>query len=655
MEARRDPVASEVALAPDDLATSATLEAWLARDVHAADGPLRRSMGGLAVPPSAGLRARGVRVLSALTAADASHDGLLEGLDALHGYPDDLLIHAVQLLGRRARAAAAERGGPRQEQLVADRIDEVLRVLLMSRLARMRDALPRDGHDFLELAAVVRDTLYSTLASGLVRYVSPGIEELTGHPPEAFVSDSHLWARLVVAEDRATMERLFHQVLVSGEPMEAVYRIGHADGERVRHVLDRATPVVTEGRVVRIDGILIDITERIELELRVERSEQLRSLGQLARDVAHDFNNLLVSIIGHADLLLARMPTGSRDAHALRLIGAAADKGSKLTERLLAFARGASTSGAKQPVQLERLAHDATELARPSLPAGLRLEMSVSAGVPSVLADEARIGEAVLNLVLNAIQACSSGRGSQIDVAVRPATAPEAARIGAREATVLAVMDNGPGMTPEVRARVFEPMFTTRSREGGTGLGCAMAYGVAVDHGGVLEVESTPGAGATFRMLLPAGTEPAAQLTPSRPVETAPPPTLSARASDSAPRILVVDDEPSVRQLLKDLLEGAGFVVQTAASGQEAIDRVGVGPGTVDLVILDVMMHPVDGTAAFESLRATHPTLPIIFCTGHSDATRIAVPAALERAPIVQKPFRVAQLIRAVRQALAPA
>ena len=627
------------------------VQRWLEEDVYAAGGPLRSELEGLAIPRTAAVRRLGAEIVRAL--GTGRHDGVAAILDDpdLHGFPDDALVHAVQLMVRRAQGALA---GADPDAL-ARRHDRLIRVVLRSRLARMRDAMPADGGEFLELASVVTDTLYSTLSSGVVRYVSPGIEELTGHPPAAFLEDQHLWARLVEPEDLPTMERLFREVAARGEAMEAVYRVRHRDGQRVRHVLDRVTPVVVDGRTVRIDGILIDITERIELEVRLERSEQLRSLGQLARDVAHDFNNLLVSIIGHADLLLARIPPEGRDAHALRLIAAAADKGSKLTERLLAFARGASTSGTKSPVQLERLAHDTIELARPSVPPGLRLELSVSAGVPAVDADDSRVGEALLNLVLNALQACGDGQGGRVDVVVRPASVGEATRIGESTGVVVEVVDDGPGMTPEVLGRVFEPMFTTRGREGGTGLGCAMAFGVAIDHDGLLEVESEPGRGATFRLILPVtgATSPAEPAPTTRRTE-ARRATLEARSQPErdGPRILVVDDEPSVRQLLKDLLEGAGYRVETASSGRDAIARVDADPDTVDLVVLDVMMHPVDGTAAFAALRESHASLPMIFCTGHSDATRITVPSALEQATIVQKPFRVAQLIRAVRQAL---
>lgn len=651
---------------------------WLERDIYAPDGPARQALGSVPIPRSDAFGDLGRRVVAALGSGDTSDVAAWLEHGGAIGQPDELVVHAVQLLCARAEASlktgdTAAASGP--APLLRARADAITRAVVSFQLRRMRGALPREGDEFLELASVLKDTLYSTLASGLVRYVSPGIEELTGYPPAAFLADQHLWASLVVPEDLPRMRDGFHGVS-RGEPSEAVYRIRHARTRRIHYVLDRAAPVCSRTEagdaVVRIDGILVDMTERVELEQRLERSETLRSLGQLARDIAHDFNNLLVSILGHADLLSARLEPGSREARSLRLISAAADKGSQLTDRLLTFARGSAGSHHKVATALADLIAETADLAAPSLPPHLRLETRLEAPALSVEADPLRLSESLLNLVLNAIHACSSGSGTgplgtRILIEARAATPDEARRIGSVEAVALSVSDDGPGMSADVRTRVFEPLFTTRAKSGGTGLGCAIAYGVAVDHRGVLEVDSEPGRGAEFRFilpLLPAASEPAHE---SAPAPAAPhllppsptPPTLPQPSPDPpvAPteagprRILVVDDEPSVRQLLKDLLEGAGYPVDAVGGGEEAVASVRMSPGSYALVILDVMMQPVDGTETFCRLRSAWPDLPIIFCTGHSDLERVADPQALDQAQVVQKPFRAAHLIRAVREA----
>ncbi len=506
-----------------------------------------------------------------------------------------------------------------------------------------------------ELARVLPDTLYSTLASGEVRYVGPAIEALTGHPPEDFLRDQHLWARLVVPEDLPIAQELMASLLIEGSPQEAVYRLRHAGSGRIRHVLDRAAPVREAGEhAIRIHGVLIDITDRVEVEMRLEVSEQLRGLGQLARDVAHDFNNLLVTILGHADLLLRSVDEGTAPAKALGRIISAAERGTTLTERLLAFARGSTTSDVQDEVRLGPLLQDVAAEVRTDLADALRLEVVVQ-GLPArVSGHSERIADSVLQLLHNAGEACAGDRGTAISLILRAGSAEEAERIEAPHAVVVEVVDDGPGMGAEVASRVFEPLFTTRGAEGGRGLGCAIAFSVAADHGGLLEVESGQGEGSTFRMILPA-------LEPEQAAAQRPRKRSGRRRVDSStvvverepdpdtPRILVVDDEPSVRGLLKDLLEGAGYHVRAVASGVEALAEVREHPERYVLVLLDVMMHPMDGTAVWARLRDLAPEVPVLFCTGHSDAERIARPEALEQEGVVAKPFRAAHLIQAVR------
>jgi CheY-like chemotaxis protein len=170
---------------------------------------------------------------------------------------------------------------------------------------------------------------------------------------------------------------------------------------------------------------------------------------------------------------------------------------------------------------------------------------------------------------------------------------------------------------------------------------------VALDHGGLLEVESTPGKGATFRFLLPAAPPGVAPVRTGRKVM----PTPVARIR-GAHHILIADDEPSVRQLLADVLERAGYRVTAVDSGAAAVGCVRAEPRSFDLAILDVMMHPMDGTEAFHLIREVAPKLPAIFCTGYSDAARVQDPGALRSAPVVAKPFRPHDLVEVVRQAL---
>ncbi len=560
---------------------------------------------------------------------------------------DEQLVLAVQRLTAAVRALVAPRGEPAWSAHVAETGEALVRAVVAARTARQTGEADESAASFRELALVLRDTLFSLLANGTVRYVSPAIEALTGHAPADFLADPNLWAMLVVPEDMPAFQRLIRRVTVDQQLAEEVYRVRNVVTGELKVVLTRANPLVIDGLVVRVDGLLVDITERRELEQRLERTEHLRSLGQLAGGIAHDFNNLLVSILGYSDLLLVRARPGGKDAQALELIAAAAEQGAALTERLLTFARGAASS-AKQPVRLDKVLRDTLALVAPSVPHAIRLRLVEHEAVPVVVANAPQVGEAILNLVLNAVQACSGGLGDDVQLTLRPATREEAAAIGADAGCTVAVSDNGPGMDDATTQRVFEPLFTTRGDCGGTGLGCSMAYSVAVDHGGLILVDASPGAGSVFRFVLPA----------------APPGTVPIRSASrklmptpverirGARHILVADDEPSVRQLLVDVLDGAGFRVTSVASGKEAVEAVARAPRAFDLAILDVMMQPVDGTEAFTQLRRLAPDLPIVFCSAYSDSSRISLPEVLTEAPIIHKPFRPIDLVESVRQHL---
>jgi len=543
------------------------------------------------------------------------------------------------------RRAAVELGDAALADAVGGRAVAALSAVAEAAVARARDRQrPRAPADLDDVAAVLTDTLLSTHPDGAVHYVSAGITETTGLTVQEVRADPSALERVVLPEDRPARRKLLDRARTSTRPVEAVYRVRHQTTGQTRWVLHRITGVRQGGALARLDGLLVDITERRELERRLDQSLHLRRLGQLAGGIAHDFNNLLVSILGYADLLLVRTAPGSREGNALELITAAAERGAELTERLLTFARG-SVSSQKENTRLERVIRDTMALLAPSVPKSIRIELVEEPGVPVVVADSAQVGEAVLNLVLNAVQACDRGRGGEVRVTLRPATEAETSAIGAPTGCTVVVQDDGPGMTPDVLKRVFEPLFTTR--EDGTGLGCAMAYGVALDHGGTLQVESQPGHGATFRFVLPGAPADAVPVRRGRKLLKTP----VARVR-GAQHILVADDEPSVRSLLVDVLQGAGYRVTAVASGVEALDAVSAQDADFDLVILDVMMRPLDGTEAFRGIRERRPRLPILFCTGYSDAARVADPSALREAPIITKPFRPAELVQRARAAM---
>ncbi len=647
---------------------------WLTEEIMVDGGAVHRAAGGARVPVTAGLSSLADKILETLATGEIEpfSDWLLD--EGIRGYSDRLIQVASQLLISTVQehvmscVSDSSDGVSKEDvKLLRERSAELMSALFDSVLKRSRDAIPSEETEFQEMAAVLRDTLYSTLVGGLVRYISPSIEPLTGHPPADFMDDQGLWSSLVLREDLETFRMLFSEAICENESMEAVYRVRNARTHRVHHVLDRVTPVMGPNNdVVRLDGILIDITDRIEFESRLERAEQLRILGQLARDIAHDFNNLLVSILGHTDLMLTRMQEDNPAVNELRLVARAAEKGAILTERLLAFARGSSSTGTREQVRLDEVAREAIELARPSAPRHIELRLESPASIPLIQGNPTSLSEAILNLILNGIHACTEGHGTGVTLKISHGDLDDCRLVGASHTTVLEIIDDGHGMSEEVKMRVFEPLFTTRTTLGGTGLGCALAFGVAIEHGGVLEVDSAENLGTTFTFVLPADLDLEVQTEPMTPVVglqhtgregPAVVDSLDAvvEVERDGPRILVVDDDPSVGQLVKDLLGGAGYRVTSMDDGQRALELLTKSSDSFELLILDVMMHPMDGTEVFTRVKKLSPDLPVLFCSGHTSDDRITLPSVLDEAAIMVKPFRAAKLFEMVRTVLAEA
>jgi signal transduction histidine kinase/ActR/RegA family two-component response regulator len=395
---------------------------------------------------------------------------------------------------------------------------------------------------------------------------------------------------------------------------------------------------------------LRDITERKEAERErqhLARSEKLRALGQLAGGVAHDLNQSLGIITGYCDVATQALEKASIDLPEVRdtigMVAQAAMDGGETVKRLLMFAR-AHEEGERQRLDVGALLADVARLTAPRWRDAAQVEgrpIQVEVRVEGDLAVDgwpANLRAAFTNLVLNAVDAMP--QGGQVTLSARRVDAPpgsgQAAQIEA------SVADNGSGMPPEVQARVFEPFFSTKG-EKGTGLGLAMVYGVVEQHGGRITLESEVGRGTTFRIALPAASLVAAAATPA--------------AVASAPRtrrILAVDDEPSLRQLIPRLLGQDGHYVAVAASGEEALtylEREAAEGHPFDLVISDLGMGPgMNGWDLADQVRRRFPAVRFTLATGWGE--QIDSETARERGvlAVLSKPYRLKDLKRLVAE-----
>ncbi|MCK6529054.1 ATP-binding protein [Myxococcota bacterium] len=439
-------------------------------------------------------------------------------------------------------------------------------------------------------------------------------------------------------------------------------RVSGADG----------APRVLEANATRLphgDHLLLvrDVTERRRLEGRSAQSERLEAIGLLAGGIAHDFNNLLQGVLGTASDLRGRRNLPPDVERGLARIERAAGRAAVLTSQLLAFARGGRFE--PRPVVVSALVEEAAWLVRDGRRGGADIRLDLAPGLPPVAADAAQIEQVFDNLIRNAVQAME-GRPGAVDVRAFPVLieAEDAARfrIAPGPHVRVVVRDRGPGIAPEVLPHIFEPFVTTRAPGKGTGLGLAVAHGVVERHGGSLRVASTPGEGATFTVDLPVALGELARV-----------PDLMAAAAEArgrqegdgggeagappvhrpriAPRtVLFVDDEDVLRTFVKDALSVRGYDVTTAASGEQAL-RLLSDPELIpriDVLVVDLRMPGLDGLEVLEAVRATHPGVPAVLCSGHGSTERIEAFVSLPHSAFLPKPFRVEALESAIAEAI---
>lgn len=398
----------------------------------------------------------------------------------------------------------------------------------------------------------------------------------------------------------------------------------------------RVTPLAGGAMLLRLSAEAAEAAQAAARE-----AERLASLGRLAGGIAHDMNNLLTAVVGGAEAVLAR-GVEPEQAEDLATVLAAARRGAELVRQLLAFAR-------RQPLAPRVLAlNDAVRalapLLRRSLGRSIALALDLEEPGRCVRIDPSGLDQVIVNLAVNAAQAMPQGGRITIATGHRTVLAPEVhgrTTIPPGRWVTLEVADTGPGIPPEILPRLFEPFFTTRREQGGTGLGLATVLGILRQSGGEITVESAPGQGARFRVWLPRHPGP-----PD-------PPDPSAAAPAHTPagaRVLVVEDEAPLRRLAEKTLQRAGYTVDSAADAEEAAARF-AGPPPA-LLLTDVSLPGQDGLALARAARATWPGLPVVLMSGYAEAT-LGTDLAAEGIGFLAKPFGAEELLAAVGRALA--
>jgi PAS domain S-box-containing protein len=488
--------------------------------------------------------------------------------------------------------------------------------------------------------------------TGHYLFVSQAASRVLGFPTEDWLADGFR-SQHVHPEDRDRAGEFYRDLGLEGSAREIEYRMLHRDG-RVIWVQDLVTVSIQPNEPQLVRGLLLDITnrknaeeERNQIQLRLQRSERMESLGTLAGGIAHDFNNLLGVILGNAELLQVQLPDDVELRLSVSELRGAALRARDLVKQILAYSRD-------QPAQLHETllsqsVEEAARLLRATIPTSIAIQTHITPNCPTVLADPVQIHQVLLNLGTNAWHAMESKPGVltiRLDtLKIEPSSSPSSLHLPVGEYVCLSVQDQGTGMDRTTRERMFDPFFTTKEVGKGTGLGMSIVQRIVASHGATLEVTTAPGEGTSIDIYFPVAAP--------TPASAKPMPSSLENPPRQTGRILLIDDELSLVDLGKRTLGKIGYYVEGFTQPDLALERFRQDPQSFDLVITDLNMPGQSGLEVIDTIRKQRTDLPVVLGSGHiTDELRADAMARGVR-EVFYKPCTLNELTEIVNRVLA--
>jgi PAS domain S-box-containing protein len=508
---------------------------------------------------------------------------------------------------------------------------------------RNEQALRRSEVCYRSLVQTAVYGIYRSSLEGRFLDVNPALIGMLGY--NSAVEVLSLDPKADVFADPAEYTRLIDEFRRTGRMDGVEVRWKRHDGAFITvRISGRAVAGGDEPADV-LEAIAEDITERRVLEDQFRQAQKMEAVGRLAGGIAHDFNNLLMVIGGYTEVLLSQLTVGHPLFAKAEAIQQASDRATTLTRQLLAFSR-------KQLLELKiidvnAIVSDMERLLRPLIGEDIELTTQLEPSVGCTRADAGQLEQVIMNLVVNAKDALPTGG----KVCIRTASVmlddsyrPENTFIKPGPYVMISVSDSGQGMDRETQARIFEPFFTTKGKNKGTGLGLSTVYGIIKQSGGYVFVQSELGRGTVFTIYFPRVDEPCDAL------GTTP---VSVAAAGGSETILLVEDEESVRQLVRETLEARGYRVLEAGNGDAAITVAARHSEPIHLVITDVVMPGLSGHELAQQLNSARPGIKVLYLSGYAQDA-FPTPSAEAHKAFLQKPFTLQSLSRKVREILGP-
>jgi two-component system, cell cycle sensor histidine kinase and response regulator CckA len=485
------------------------------------------------------------------------------------------------------------------------------------------------------------DNIAMISATGITVYQSHAVERQLGYRAEELIGRNNF--ELVHPDDREMAMQKFQQILATDDVVgplrfKGVHKAGHTV------MLEAlAKRFVDESGSVYMISNTRDIDEQTRLEVQLTHATKMEALGQLAGGVAHDFNNLLTVITGYTEMVHERLEPGDDRRHDIEEIRRAADRATVLTSQLLAFSRKQVLHTKVQ--DLNTIVREVGGMIGRVIGETIDLRLELAQECAPIVADRSQVEQVLLNLAVNARDAMPFGGTLTLCTTVDNIDANRTARRASLRPgryVCLSVKDTGSGMTADVQSHIFEPFFTTKPPGKGTGLGLSTVYGIVKQSGGSISVDSEPQRGTTFTVHLPAATQASMPEAAMEAPQTAPP---------GRETILLVEDEPRVRSLTEEILSRQGYRVFSAANGVEALQLCRDYPGTIDLLVTDIVMAGMSGPELAAKMETTRPRTSVLYISGYAGDSVLGT-SSEEGVAFLQKPFTPAALARKVRDVL---
>lgn len=472
------------------------------------------------------------------------------------------------------------------------------------------------------------DTLQFTFLNG-------SCESLLGCSVEVW-KEPGFWFNRIHPADLSSVQANLRKATSQCQRLD--FRMKHANGQNIWiEVCFEAQ--IENGGLTQLRGVMSDITSRKLMEDRLRHSQKMEAIGRLAGGVAHDFNNLLTVISTSTELILMRGGQDVDNLEALKAIKDTVERAQGLTSQLLMFGR--NSLNRRQHLDINQVVQGTERLLRRLIGEDISLTTRLTANLPAIFVDPSHLDQVIVNLAVNARDAMPKGGSLHLETSLHTVTDSDASHVHLPpgDYVKMTVIDTGCGMSEEVAAKIFEPFFTTKQVGQGSGLGLSVAYGVIREAGGEILVNSAPNEGTTFHILLPASKINKPHFKPS----------AIKSAFRGSEKILLVEDEPSVRSVASTALKMFGYQVVEASSGVEAIELVASISGTVSMLITDLVMPGMGGIELANQLRAKYPHIQVLCLSGYSETMLSEQQICY---PFLSKPFTIQQLMGRVREIL---